>query len=401
MQNRLWLFVTFIAFLGIHCSGPQEQQEGYVLEGTIQNAANKKLFLESWAPAWVKQKTRIIDTATIQGDGHFRMEGKLKNKGIYQLRVGTDRAKIIPRVYPPMRRGTETTIQILMDNSTITFNGNAQQIGQYKIKGPAGASTVQNIAHKINKTYSDITQLQKNARQAQQKGGDVDSIKTAMQQQFKQLMENYRQFFEGMLDTCKNPVVRLYAVSHLNPNQDIKQIKTVVDNVKKEYTSPVVRSISQKINKLHKFAKGQPAQDIRLPNPEGDTIALSSLEGKVVLLDFWASWCKPCRIANPKLVKAYKKYKDKGFTIYSVSLDKHKKRWVRAIKQDNLMWDNHVSDLKGWNSRAANKYNISSIPAAYLIDREGNIMAKNLRGQRLHKKLADIFEKGNKKSTKQ
>jgi len=139
---------------------------------------------------------------------------------------------------------------------------------------------------------------------------------------------------------------------------------------------------------------GAKAPELAYNNTEGKTIKLSSLKGKLVLIDFWASWCRPCRAENPAVVNAYNKYKNKkfkngkkGFTIYGYSLDKDKNRWEAAIKKDNLVWDNHVSDLKGWNAEGALKYGIRSIPSNYLIDGKGNVLAKNLRGAALEAEL--------------
>ena len=115
------------------------------------------------------------------------------------------------------------------------------------------------------------------------------------------------------------------------------------------------------------------------------------MKGKVVLIDFWASWCGPCRRENPNVVRLYEKYKETGFEIFSVSLDKDKSSWIKAINDDRLMWDNHVSDLKYWNSEAAKLYGISSIPSTILLDREGKIIANNLRGRELENKLREIF----------
>jgi len=109
------------------------------------------------------------------------------------------------------------------------------------------------------------------------------------------------------------------------------------------------------------------------------------------LLDFWAQWCRPCRLENPNIVKAYHKFKDKGFEVYGVSLDRSRDKWLQGIEEDGLVWT-HVSDLKYWQSEAAKTYNINAIPASFLLDRDGRIIAKNLRGQSLHQKLEEILD---------
>ncbi len=136
---------------------------------------------------------------------------------------------------------------------------------------------------------------------------------------------------------------------------------------------------------------GDEAPDVVLPNSEGKTLKLSDLKGQIVLLDFWASWCGPCRSEMPNVVKAYEKYNDKGFTVFSVSLDSDKNRWLNAVEQDGMVWDYHVSELKKWDSEAAREYFVRGIPATFLIDENGIIVGKNLRGAALHQKLAELL----------
>lgn len=136
---------------------------------------------------------------------------------------------------------------------------------------------------------------------------------------------------------------------------------------------------------------GQKSIEITQPSPEGTNISLSSLKGKIVLVDFWASWCRPCREYNPVLVNIYNKYKSKGFEIYSVSLDKDLRKWKSAIAKDKLSWI-HVSDLKGWDSKPAMDYGVDAIPASVLLDKEGNIIAVNAEGDELDKKLKELLK---------
>ncbi len=167
--------------------------------------------------------------------------------------------------------------------------------------------------------------------------------------------------------------------------------KQIRDALVDEYpNNDFVRHLNDKLRTA--VVVGMEAPDIALPDRDGQVRRLSDLRGKVVLIDFWASWCRPCRMENPNVVRLYHRFHDKGFEIYSVSLDNSREKWLAAIESDGLVWQNHVSDLKGWQSAGGRLYGINSIPATVLIDAEGKVLARNLRGAELEQKLTEILQ---------
>jgi thiol-disulfide isomerase/thioredoxin len=198
-----------------------------------------------------------------------------------------------------------------------------------------------------------------------------------------------------------NSPALIMALSQINAEADFKTYEALITQINSTFEeSPTVKAYYENYKQLKKklesgklLAEGKLAPDFTEFLTDGKKqMKLSDLKGKVVLIDFWASWCGPCRAENPNVVKAYNKYKAKGFDIFSVSLDKDMEKWKGAIRADGLSWQNHVCDFKFWQSPVVALYNFNSIPTNVLIDKEGKIIAKNLRGEALDKKLEEVFK---------
>jgi len=218
--------------------------------------------------------------------------------------------------------------------------------------------------------------------------------------------------------SVSKPLLHLYLVYKLRINSNIDLYEKVLKELKKACPSIYhIKHLKEAIKTAKKAPKeivvGQKAPNVRLPSPSGKKMALSRLKGKVILVDFWASWCRPCRMTNPHLVNLYNTYKDKNFDVFSISLDgldarqearfglnkksmenqraQTKQKWIKAIKDDGLIWKNHVSELKSWTSKVVSLYNIKSIPATFLLDKKGVIRYMNLRGAALEKAIQELL----------
>jgi peroxiredoxin len=200
--------------------------------------------------------------------------------------------------------------------------------------------------------------------------------------------------FKNYLLANKNDLAVLMFIDLFPREQNQQLHQEVIKALYEKYPTHSIVAERHKVeaSPITSTAIGAMAPELAFENPEGKILKLSDLKGKVVLLDFWAAWCRPCRQENPNVVIAYKKFHDKGFEVFSVSLDRDKASWVKAIKDDGLIWPNHVSDLGYWQSQAAKIYGISSIPATFLIGKDGRILAKNLRGAALENALKELFD---------
>lgn len=275
------------------------------------------------------------------------------------------------------------------DNINLTVDGNHPR-GAIEATGSEDMQLLldfQKLAQDVQIRMGRLVQENREASQAL----DTPRLESLMEEaQF--IQDSIRDVVHGKLEGKTNSLAALQALPFLSYDQDRDLIDKIIADLQDEYPNEsVVKQTAEKINSISASAVGSMAPEISMPTPEGNTFSLSDLKGKYVLIDFWAAWCKPCRAENPNVVRLYKQYQDENFEILGVSLDRDRDKWVEAIQQDGLLWK-HVSDLEYFNSKAAQDYNIQAIPATVLIDPDGKIIAKDLRGRSLERKLKELFE---------
>lgn len=379
---------TPLLLLALLFSSCAEKVDGYQINGEITGMENQQVILELLTPTELIQ----IDTAQTDEKGKFTMKGNVSEKGFYRI-INGDKFWIV-----------------LLENTKMKFvaDANDEKLRNITIENyKEGAVFQEAIAFLIDKQEAYGAEAQK--MQAAMYAPDASpEEKASMQAGFetfqKTVMTEIKQKVTGFVET--SPHAAVYLLSSLNPQDDAEFIKKTVAILESKLPNSVyVANIKDVLVKVEEQTKQQAAADaqaativdggaapeIVMNNPDGTAMRLSDLKGKVVLVDFWASWCKPCRAENPNVVRMYHQYKNKGFDIFSVSLDKNNDAWVNAIAKDGLVWNAHVSDLKFWNNAAAKAWGVTSIPATFLLDKEGKIIARNLRGTALEAKLKEVL----------
>ena len=356
----------------------------FVIKGQIKNGSKQLLYVENM----FAQQFHLLDTVRLDSDGKFYIEGNVDEDAIIRLRLSK----------------THFWWVILEKKEyTVELNLNRFRKDKQEVKGSASTKTLYGFL-KAQRTHLQKMQVAKQklftvkqqGNQALMSNEEKNAFfeKTQrMKDRVNMLSESYFDFLKSYVDTSQS-LTAIIAGESIPAEQFPTYLRKAIKSLKKRFKgSKYVMQFENVIEHKLKLLVGAEAPEIALNSPDQKIIKLSSLKGKYVLIDFWASWCRPCRAANPHIVKLYEKYKKKGFAIFSVSLDQRKASWVKAIEADGLVWDTHVSDLKGWQSAAAKEYEIRGIPTTYLLDKKGRIIARDLRGESLDRKLKEVFEK--------
>ena len=358
---------------GLFACGKKENSN-FLVEGVIKNSGAKMIYLEENA---ANQAPMVIDSFPLKGE-KFSLTGSGRQQSIYTLRTDQSVLPFALLINDSKKIGIKADQNNSTDPYTVNGSAASQGIIDYDRNSAANAERIYAYSREVD----SLMKLK-----------SPDSVINAPFSRYENEVASFKNYTKEFIDQSKSPVLALYVLGNYQrlsqqlgtPGMSETEVLSIVNGLAKKFSDHTA------LQELSKSMKPKLAPDFSLPDTSGVSVSLSSFKGKYVLVDFWASWCVPCRQENPNVVRVFEKFKDKNFTILGVSLDKTRDAWMQAIKADNLTWT-HISDLKYWNSAAAELYKVKSIPYNLLLDPQGRIIAENVMGEELDKKLTEVIK---------
>ena len=378
------IILAFATFALYSCSTDSSNSSGFELKGNLSNSKGEAIYLEKLSQTGVT----AIDSATIDEKGEFMMNHASPSIGFYRLRINA----------------SNFCMMVLDSAQKVTVTGDARDLGNtFKTEGSPDT--------KLFSEYNTLAQGQKMRTDSLENifrtamvtlkldSLRADSLSKELQKPYEVMVAQYSDIVAKKIKENTSSFASIMAIQQLRPENYLDVYKALDKGLTTKYPDNkdiksfhgMVQQTEMMVARTEAIKVGAEAPELILPMPNDKDLALSSLRGKVVLIDFWASWCAPCRKELPNVKRAYAKYKNKGFEILGVSLDKDRDAWIEAISTEGLTWP-QVSDLKYWQSEAVQVYALQSIPFTVLLDKEGKIIATDLRGAELDKKLAEVLK---------
>lgn len=384
LMKKLSLLALVLTALYSCTNSGSKNSSGFEIKGTLSNSKGEVVYLEKLAQTGVSK----VDSTSINEKGEFIMNSFSPSIGFYRLRISD----------------ANFAMMVLDSAQKVSITGDARDLGNtFKAEGSPDT--------KLFLEYNALAQNQKRRTDSLENifrtalvtmkldSLRADSLSKVLQKPYEEMAKEYSDVVADKIKNNSSSFASIMAIQQLRPEEYLDVYVALDKGLSEKYPNNtdiksfhgMVQQTTMMVAKTEAIKVGNEAPELLLPMPNDKELALSSLRGKVVLIDFWASWCGPCRKEMPNVKKAYEKYKSKGFEIYGVSLDKERDAWLEAISKDGLTWP-QVSDLKFWQSEAAQIYAVQSIPFTVLIDKDGKILATELRGAELEKKLAEILK---------